>query len=93
MKPASPAETEWVASQRKWTRGWRRVVFPGVFLVYLVEVGAGVAQFSKGLDAVLGYLILAGFAGCYLSALPESWHVAPRRFWVLYGASVTPLCR
>ena len=42
--PAGPAETEWVAGQRKWARGWRRVVFPGVFLVYLLQVVGATAR-------------------------------------------------
>ncbi len=32
------ANDAWVVEQNRWARGWRRVVFPGVFLVYLVAV-------------------------------------------------------
>jgi two-component system, NarL family, sensor histidine kinase DesK len=83
--PASPAESEWLAAQRKWTRGWRRAVFPGVFLVYLAEVVGGVASYSKGLRALAGYVVVLAFAVCYLFAVNESW-TAKRRFWTLYGA-------
>jgi two-component system sensor histidine kinase DesK len=84
--PAGPAENAWVASNRKWTRGWRRVVFPGVFMIYLVQVGAGVAQYSKGLDAVAGYVVVVAFCACYLFALPEAWCKTSRTFWPLFGA-------
>ncbi len=83
--PAGQAESEWVAIQRKWTRGWRHVVFPGVFLVYLVQVGVGVAQYSRGLDAVAGYVVLAAFCVAYLFAVPEAWRPDSRRFWRLYA--------
>ncbi len=84
--PAGPAEKEFVASQRKWTQGWRRVVFPGVFLVYLVQVGAGVAQYSRGLGAVAGYVLVGAFCICYVLAVPEAWRENSHRFWPLYGA-------
>ena len=32
----SPDETTWVAIQRGWARGWRRLALPVVFLAYLV---------------------------------------------------------
>jgi two-component system sensor histidine kinase DesK len=86
--PAGPSDATWVASQRKWTRGWRSVVFPGVFLVYLVQVGAGVAQYSRGTGAVAGYVILAAFCLGYLLTLPHAWHAASRRFWPLCGVLV-----
>ena len=85
---AGPAEREWVATQLKWTRGWRRVVFPGVFLVYLAQVAAGVAQYSKGLGVVAGYLVIAAFCVGYLFALPEAWRTDSRRYWYLYAVLV-----
>jgi hypothetical protein len=63
----SPAEAEWVASQRKWTRGWRQLVLPGVFLVYLLYVVGPIGRFSRGAGAVFGYVVLAGFAVSYLA--------------------------
>ena len=52
--PAGPAEAEWVVYQRKWARGWRRTVFPGIFLVYLLQVVGATANDSRGAAAVLG---------------------------------------
>lgn len=51
---ASPAEAEWVASQRKWTQGWRRHVLAAVPLVYLVYVAGAVARYSRGAAAGWG---------------------------------------
>ena len=59
--PAGRAETEWVAGQVKWARGWRRVVFPGIFLVYLLQVVGAIADDSKGAAALAGYGIVAAF--------------------------------
>ena len=87
-RSAGPADAAWVASQRKWTRGWRGVVFPGIFLVYLIQVVAGVAQYSRGIAAVTGYCIVGVFCVCYLFTLPESWQGASRLFWPLYGTLV-----
>jgi two-component system sensor histidine kinase DesK len=85
LAPAGPAESEWVAIQRKWARGWRSIVFPGVFLVYLVQVAAGVAQYSRGLAAGTGYLVLGVFCVGYVVAVPEAWRASSRLFWPLYG--------
>ena len=87
-EPAGPAEAEWVASQRKWTMGWRRAVFPGIFLVYLLQVVGAAATYSKGAAAVAGYAIVAAFCGCYLYALPAAWRAGSSRFWAVYVASV-----
>jgi two-component system sensor histidine kinase DesK len=87
--PAGPAETEWVAGQVKWARGWRRVVFPGVFLVWLLQVVGATADDSRGAAAVAGYVIVAAFCTCYLFIIPACWREAPRPFWALYAALVT----
>ena len=84
--PAAPAGTEWVAAQRKWAGGWRRTVFPGVFLVYLAQVVGATAHDSKGLAAVAGYVIILGFCACYLIAIRALWQADALRFWALYAA-------
>ena len=86
--PAGPAEAEWVADQRKWARGWRRTVFPGIFLVYLLQVVGATANDSKGAAVVLGYVIVAAFCVCYLFVLPLTWDELSPRFWALYLALV-----
>lgn len=90
----SADEANWVAIQRGWTRGWRRLVLPAVFLAYLIYVGEAVAQRNHGAPAVAGYVILGVFAAAYLGIVLQasgpstspfwtSW-----RFWALYGLLV-----
>src|SRR6266542_451452 len=71
--------------RRKW-RGWRRLVFPGIWLVYLGQTAAGVGKHSSGWAAVAGYAIIAAYCVCYLQALPALWMGRRRRFWTLYAA-------
>ncbi|MGA3218334.1 MAG: sensor histidine kinase [Acidimicrobiales bacterium] len=87
-QPVDPAGNAWVANQRKWARGWRRTVFPGIFLVYLLQVVGATADDSRGAAAVAGYAIVLAFCACYLFVLPASWQGNPRRFWALYAALV-----
>jgi two-component system sensor histidine kinase DesK len=77
--------------QRPWARGWRRFVFPGVFLIYLGQTARGVGAHSSGVAAVGGYVILVAFCACYLFALAARWRVSERTFWVLYAVMVA-LC-
>jgi two-component system, NarL family, sensor histidine kinase DesK len=88
-EPASPAEAEWLASHRRWTRGWRSFIFSAVFLVYLVYVIISIPQYSRGAAAVAGYVILAAFAVAWLViTLPSVAESGPGRFWALYGLLV-----
>jgi two-component system, NarL family, sensor histidine kinase DesK len=79
-----PADAEWIASQRKWTRGWLRLALPAVFLVYLLYVVGPIGQFSHGAGRVFGYAVLAGFALSYLAVIREGLQAPSRRFWSLY---------
>ena len=36
---AGRGDGDWLTEQRRWARGWRRVIFPGVFLAYLAHNG------------------------------------------------------
>lgn len=83
-----PGSTDWEGTRREWARGWRRILFPGVFLLYLGQAAGGVQKHAAGLGAVAGYAILLAFCACYLAALPASWGGQRRRFWLLYGAMV-----
>jgi two-component system, NarL family, sensor histidine kinase DesK len=85
-EPARPAEAEWLASPRKWTRGWRAPVFGAVLLVYLVYVVAAISQNARGAGAVAGYAILAAFAVTwFVTVAPQVTEWGPPRFWALYG--------
>jgi two-component system, NarL family, sensor histidine kinase DesK len=75
----------WVASQRRWTQGWRRLVLPAVFLVYLVYVVGAVANYNGAPTEIVGDAILVAFTGCYLGLVVAGPRVGPTRFWILYG--------
>ncbi len=86
VPPALPGEVEWVASQRKWGGGWRRLLMAALPLVYLVYVVISVTQNSRGAGQVAGYAILAAFAACWLSApLVLSSQTPWRRYWASFG--------
>jgi two-component system sensor histidine kinase DesK len=76
------------AQRARWASGWRRIVFPGVFLVYLGQTGHGIGVHSTGVAAVAGYVILAAFATAYVWALPLVMGGPHGRFWWGYGAMV-----
>lgn len=65
-----------------WGQGWRRHVVSAVPLVYLLYVIGAIHSISAGGAAVLGYVFLAAFAGCWLAAVTPSV-LAGRRFWFL----------
>jgi two-component system sensor histidine kinase DesK len=67
-----------------WGGGWGRYFFPGFWLVYLGQTVDGVAKHSHGASAIVGYVLVALFAVCYLAALPMGWNGRLRAFWVLY---------
>ncbi len=89
VEPASPAEADWLASQRQWTQGWRRMAWVAVPLVYLIYVAGAVDGNSHGAAAVWGYAILAAFAACWLAAplllVPGA---SGRRFWIFYAIAL-----
>jgi two-component system, NarL family, sensor histidine kinase DesK len=64
--------------------GWRRYVFPGIWLVYLAETVAGVRTYSHGWVVAVGVAIVVAFAVAYLAALPTAWSGSRARFWVAY---------
>src|ERR1700733_541112 len=85
LEAASPAEAQWVASQRRWTRGGRRYVTPGVFLLYLGYVIPSVSQHAHGAGAVLGYAIIVAFALVFLAFIRVGLDDRAWQFWLLYG--------
>ena len=89
--PHAKADAEWVATQRRWTRGWRRLVLLALPLVYLIYVVGAVRQNSHGAAAVAGYAVLAAFAACWLAVPLVSTTAAEssgRRFWIWYAVLV-----
>ena len=75
-----------VSPRNRWRTGRRRLVFPAIFLVYLLQTVNGVNDHSHGGWAIVGYAVLVCFAACYLASLPAVWTGNDRRFWFLYCA-------
>jgi two-component system, NarL family, sensor histidine kinase DesK len=86
VEPGGPDEADWVASQRQWTLGWRRLAWTAVPLVYLIYVAGAVDTQVHGAAAAWGYAILVMFAACWLAApLLLGPGASARRYWTLYG--------
>ncbi len=80
---ATPA---FVKRRRQMRSGWRRFVFPGIWLVYLGQTAHGVSVHSSGAAEVVGYAIIGLFCVCYILGLPAVWSGRRRLFWTLYLA-------
>jgi two-component system sensor histidine kinase DesK len=89
--PAGPAEEELLLRQAKWASGWRQVFFPSVFLLYLGQVAHGLSLHAEGFAAVVGYLILAGFATCFVRALRARFGDPMDGYWWYVGGMVVLL--
>jgi two-component system, NarL family, sensor histidine kinase DesK len=65
--------------------GWRRWVFPAIWLVYLGQTVAGVHDHADGAGAVIGYVIVGAFAAGYIVAIGTQWREQGKsQFWQLY---------
>jgi two-component system sensor histidine kinase DesK len=84
--PAGPAEAAWVADQRRWAQGWRRVVFPGIFLAWLIQPATAIPGDVHGAAIVVGFLVLVAFCACYVLTVPVSLEKSDRHYWILVGA-------
>ena len=85
MDAEDEPHADWVATERRWTQGWRRFVLPTVFLVYLGYVAQSVEQNNDGGAAFAGYAILVAFAVAYLLLIAGGPEGGSTRFWTLYG--------
>jgi two-component system sensor histidine kinase DesK len=65
--------------------GWRALLFPAVWLVYLAQTAGGVADHASGAVAVAGYAALGLFAVGYVVALSLT-RVGSRRYWPIVVA-------
>jgi len=78
---------ELIGDLRGAVRSWRQLVFPAVFMVYLLQTGGGVLDHSHGIGIVVGLAVLAVFCACYLLAMLAGRNQAgPRLFWAYYVA-------
>jgi two-component system sensor histidine kinase DesK len=73
------------AQVRRWAAGWRRVLLATGMLVYPLITGAGVAQYSVGAAAVIGWLIVAAFIVGFAVAALAFARFARRLFWATLG--------
>jgi two-component system, NarL family, sensor histidine kinase DesK len=69
-------------------RSWQRWLFPGIWLFYLTQTAAGVATYSHGAAAVLGYVVIVAFGASYLLALAYDQFSEPRK----YAIGVSVMC-
>jgi len=68
--------------------GWRNLLFPAVFMIYLWQTGRGVFRHSDGVETAAGLLVLVIFGSCYLRAILTGWRGEYRLFWRLYAATI-----
>jgi len=91
---AGPADMS-RADRLPWIQGRGRLIFPLVLLVYLLYVALAVGRYSRGADAVCGYVILGAFCAGWLiviaplsqrpsAALAAGEGASSRRFWIGY---------
>jgi two-component system sensor histidine kinase DesK len=73
------------------TWSWRQLVFPSVFLVYLLQTANGVTLRSHGAGIAAGLLILVAFCACYVVAMTAGRIGRYRLFWRCYAGLVV-LC-
>jgi two-component system, NarL family, sensor histidine kinase DesK len=78
----------WSLARRDSAARWRRVIFPGIWLIYLSQTAHGIGQHSSGWALAAGFAILAAFCVCYLAALPFAWAGQRQRFWAVYAAAL-----
>jgi len=88
VAPATTQVTAWELRQTKWGAGWRRYVFPGILLAYLIYVLHASSAHVHGNTLVLADAITVVFAVGYLGLHLQGYDVSPRRFWIPYGAMV-----
>jgi two-component system sensor histidine kinase DesK len=91
VMPASPADAAWLASQRRFSRGWRRFILPAVLLAYLFYAGNAVWYVSRGVHVLIGFAVIVAFGLCYLATYYQTEQASPGLFWALYGVLVALL--
>ena len=65
-----PGLAEFVGAEPEGSRrSWRMLLFPGIWLVYLLQTAGGVNEHSDGFVAVIGYIGIVVFAAAYLLAI------------------------
>ena len=87
-----PGLAAFVGAEPEGSRGsWRMLLFPGIWLVYLLQTAGGVNQHSDGVVAAIGYIGIAAFAAAYLLAIRAARNdrVRYRRwFWLMVAIAL-----
>jgi two-component system sensor histidine kinase DesK len=86
-RPAVEPDAE-LRRHSNWDNPWKRLIFPAVFLVYLVQTGAGVIKHTDGVLTIVGLVVLALFCLVYLGAIAAGGSAQYREFWYWYAALV-----
>jgi two-component system sensor histidine kinase DesK len=89
LPPTTSRPTE---AGRRWANGWRRIVFPSTFLVYLVETASQVLSHNHLAGDVIGLAIQGLFCAVYVWTLAANWFLATnRRLWTGFAVLVACL--
>ncbi|MGI8869701.1 MAG: hypothetical protein ACR2F6_12845 [Mycobacteriales bacterium] len=76
-----------LSTQTRTGRPWMRFVFPGMWLIYLIQPGTALDRNTSPGWAILGWVGLVAFAACYLLAIRIGFHRGSgRTFWLLLAA-------
>jgi two-component system sensor histidine kinase DesK len=86
--PSLTGAEQAMAKQNRFGMGRRRLIFPAIFLIYLLQTAGGVGDHTSGVWTWVGMIGLVAFAGCYLRSLPARWTGDDRTFWWMYGTMV-----
>jgi two-component system sensor histidine kinase DesK len=78
----------WSLARRDPAARWRRIIFPGIWLIYLGQTAGGISKYSTRWALAAGFVALAAFCVCYLIALPFMWAGQRQRFWAVYAAAL-----
>lgn len=76
------------AVRRRWASGWRRWLFPAIWLAYLGQTVGGVVEHSSGVAEIVGLVVLGLYAVGYLLALPAGWSGESRQFRLIFVGMV-----
>jgi two-component system, NarL family, sensor histidine kinase DesK len=66
-----------------WANGWRRLLLAAGMLVYPGIAAATIHLYSSGVAAIVGYVLVAAFSGCYVAVMFSAARGSRRRVWVL----------
>ncbi len=84
--PVDLAEDTATLERERWRSGWRRFIFPSIWLVYLAQTAQGISQHNGLGWSIVGYVALLLFGVLYAVAINAGWNAHLDQFWMLFGA-------